>query len=122
MSTLEHNLENALIEKLCDLKYKVKDINDLYSLNKNFRKKFNELNQVQLTDAEFERLLQENISSDVFTCSQRLREQHVFDREDGTPLYYTLVNTKDWCKNEFEVICQFRINSEPYRVCRRLFI
>ncbi|ENX28878.1 hypothetical protein F890_02647 [Acinetobacter sp. CIP 64.7] len=31
MSTLEHNLENALIEKLCDLKYKVKDINDLYS-------------------------------------------------------------------------------------------
>ncbi|MDH2543995.1 type I restriction endonuclease subunit R [Acinetobacter baumannii] len=112
MSSSENNLENALIAKLEELKYKKNNIHDIDSLNANFRNKFNELNQVQLTDAEFERLLQENISSDVFTCSQRLREQHVFDREDGTPLYYTLVNTKDWCKNEFEVIRQFRVNSQ----------
>lgn len=27
------------------------------------------------------------------------------------PLHYTLVNIKDWCKNEFEVINQLRINT-----------
>lgn len=31
---------------------------------------------------------------------------------NGTPLHYTLVNNKDWCKNDFEVIRQLRINTE----------
>lgn len=112
MTSSENNLEDALIDKLLELKYTNKDITDLDSLNANFREKFNELNQVQLTDNEFQRLLEENISADIFACAQRLREQHVFDREDGTPLYYTLVNTKDWCKNDFEVIRQFRLNTK----------
>lgn len=112
MTSSENNLEDALIDKLLELKYTNKSITDLDSLNANFREKFNELNQVQLTDNEFQRLLEENISADVFTCAQRLREQHVFDREDGTPLYYKLVNTKDWCKNDFEVIRQFRLNTK----------
>lgn len=34
-----------------------------------------------------------------------------FQREDGTPLHYTLMNIKDWCKNEYEVINQLRINT-----------
>jgi type I restriction enzyme R subunit len=41
-----------------------------------------------------------------------LRERQYFQREDGTPLHYTLVNIKDWCKNDFEVISQLRINTE----------
>ena len=32
-------------------------------------------------------------------------------REDGTPLHFTLVNLKDWCKNTFEVVNQLRINT-----------
>lgn len=31
---------------------------------------------------------------------------------DDTTLYYTLVNIKDWCKNEYEVINQLRVNTE----------
>jgi len=41
-----------------------------------------------------------------------LRERQYFQREDGTPLHYTLVNNKDWCKNDFEVISQLRTNTE----------
>lgn len=41
-----------------------------------------------------------------------MREKNYFQREDGTPLHYTLVNIKDWCKNDYEVINQLRINSE----------
>jgi type I restriction enzyme R subunit len=38
--------------------------------------------------------------------------ENSFKREDGTPMYYTLVNIKDWCKNSFELINQLRINTQ----------
>ena len=41
-----------------------------------------------------------------------LRERNSFTRDDGTPLNYTLVNIKDWCKNTFEVVNQLRINTD----------
>jgi type I restriction enzyme R subunit len=69
------------------------------------------LNQVKLTDSEFSRILETIVSPDVFKSGQTLRERNTFIREDGTPLQYTLVNIKDWCKNEFEVINQLRINT-----------
>ena len=48
----------------------------------------------------------------MFTAAKYLRERNTFQREDGTPLQYTLVNIKEWCKNDFEVINQLRINTE----------
>src|SRR5699024_9566204 len=41
-----------------------------------------------------------------------LRENQYIEREDGTPLHFSLVNIKDWCKNDYEVINQLRINTE----------
>lgn len=109
----EQQIEDGLIEKLADLKYTYrKDIRDKDALEKNFREKFEKLNYVKLTDAEFARLRDEIVTSDVFTAAQTLRELGYFQREDGTPLHYTLVNIKDWCKNEFEVINQLRINTD----------
>lgn len=109
----EQQIEQNLISKLIDLKYCFReDIRDKYSLEQNFRKKFEALNKVSLTDAEFNRLLDEIITGDVFSAAQALREKGKFTREDGTPLEYTLVNIRDWCKNDFEVINQLRINTE----------
>lgn len=108
----EQQIEDSLIAKLTDLKYTHRtDIRDKASLEKNFREKFQALNRVNLTDAEFERLYKEIINADVYASSKRLREINTFTREDGTPLHYTLVNIKDWCKNDFEVINQLRINT-----------
>ncbi|HOT16002.1 MAG TPA: type I restriction endonuclease subunit R, partial [Bacteroidales bacterium] len=108
----EQQIEDSLIVKLADLKYIYRsDIRDRISLENNFREKFQALNRVNLTDAEFARLRDEIITSDVFAASKRLREINTFTREDGTPLHYTLVNIKEWCKNEFEVIHQLRINT-----------
>lgn len=109
----ETQIEDSLIAKLSDLKYAIrKDIRDRDSLEKNFREKFQALNRVNLTDSEFARLRDEIINADVFASSKRLREINTFMREDGTPLHYTLVNIKDWCKNEFEVVNQLRINTQ----------
>lgn len=108
----EKQIEENFIKRLCDLKYSYRpDICDRDTLEQNFRVKFEQLNRVHLTDAEFDRLLDEITDSDVYASSKRLRERNTFIREDGTPLQYTLVNIKEWCKNEYEVINQLRMNT-----------
>lgn len=113
MSTTENQIELDLIEKLSDLKYTPRpDIRDRAALEANFRTKFEALNRVRLTDSEFQRLLDSIITSDVYNAAQTLRSINAFERDDGTPLNYTLVNTRDWCKNDFEVVNQLRINTD----------
>lgn len=109
----ESQLEQSFIQKLVDLKYVYRrDIVDRKTLEQNFKTKFEELNRVRLSDNEFLRLREDIINSDVFVTSKKLRERQYFQREDGTPLHYTLVNIKDWCKNDYEIISQLRINTE----------
>lgn len=110
---MEKNIEHRFIEKLCaEQKYIYRDdIHDRATLEHNFREKFQALNKVHLTDAEFTRLMEELTNSDVYASSKKLRERNTFMREDGTPLQYTLVNIKDWCKNDYEVIHQLRMNT-----------
>ncbi|WP_273568583.1 type I restriction endonuclease subunit R [Maribacter halichondriae] len=111
--TKEHQIEQNLIEQLKELKYTYRaNIVDRKSLEQNFKSKFEALNRVRLSESEFLRLREEIIEPDVFAASKKLRERQYFQREDGTPLHYTLVNIKDWCKNDFEVISQLRINTE----------
>ncbi|RCW77609.1 type I restriction endonuclease subunit R [Paracoccus lutimaris] len=109
----ERDIEDALIAKLKELKYEYRpDIRDRATLEANFRSKFEALNGVKLTDGEFQRLHDEIVTPDVFTAARTLRERNSFTRDDGTPLNYTLVNIKDWCKNSFEVVNQLRINTD----------
>lgn len=111
--TKEYQIEEDLIEQLKELKYSYRpDIVDRKTLEQNFKTKFEALNRVRLSDSEFLRLREEIIAPDVFAASKLLRERQYFQREDGTPLHYTLVNIKDWCKNDFEVINQLRMNTE----------
>ena len=108
----ERQIEDDLIARLKELKYTYRpDIRDKATLEQNFREKFAALNQVELTDSEFSRLRSQIIHADVFTAAKILREINTFQRDDGTPLQYTLVNINDWCKNDFEVINQLRINT-----------
>lgn len=113
MTTTENQIELDLINKLSDLKYTPRpDIRDRAALEANFRTKFEALNRVRLTDSEFQRLLDSIITSDVYNAAQTLRNINAFERDDGTPLNYALVNTRDWCKNDFEVVNQLRINTD----------
>jgi type I restriction enzyme R subunit len=105
-------LEERFIEKLKGLKYEYRpDIRDRAALDANFRLKFEALNGVRLTDTEFDRLLDEFVTPDVFDAAKTLRTLNAFTRDDGSQLNFTLVNIKDWCKNTFEVINQLRINT-----------
>jgi type I restriction enzyme R subunit len=111
--TKENQIEQQFINQLVAQKYTDRpDIIDRKTLERNFREKFEALNRVRLSDNEFLRLREDIITPDVFLASKKLRELQYFQREDGTPLHYTLVNLKDWCKNDFEVISQLKINTE----------
>ena len=109
----EKQIELDFIEKLKDLKYIYrKDIKDRFSLETNFRQHFERLNMVKLSDSEFNRLKESIINSNVYESAKILRSINTLIRDDDTPLQYTLVNINDWCKNEFEIINQLRINTE----------
>ena len=113
MTSSERQLEDHLLQRLRDLKYDLRaDIRDRAALERNFREKFQALNRVELTHGEFQRLLDEIITPDVFSAAKTLRGINSFTRDDGTPLNYTLVNIKDWCKNSFEAVSQLRINTD----------
>ena len=109
----EKQIEDEFIKQLIDLKYVYrKDIQDKFSLEENFKKHFERLNRVNLSDSEFTRLRDSIITPDVFENAKKVREINTFKRDDDTPLQYMLVNLKNWCKNEFEVVNQLRINTE----------
>jgi type I restriction enzyme R subunit len=113
MTTTESLIEQDFVSKLESLKYSYRpDIRDRDALEMNFREKFEALNRVHLTDGEFQRLLDQIITPDVFIAAHTLRDRTSFERDDGTPLNYTLVNIRDWCKNSFEVVNQLRINTD----------
>ncbi len=110
---LERDIEEVLVAKLQDLKYRYRpEIRNRADLEANFRQKFETLNHVTLSDNEFQRLLNDIVTPDVYKASCSLRNRETFIREDGMPLNYTLVNTKEWCKNTFEVVNQLRINTD----------
>lgn len=109
----EKEIELDFIKELQDLKYTYReDIRNKTSLEANFKTHFERLNRVKLSDSEFARLCDSIITADVFVAAKTLREMNTFKRDDDTPLQYTLVNIKDWCKNEYEVINQFRSNTD----------
>jgi len=108
----ERALEEHLINVLESNGYSYRgDLRDKDSLTANFKARFEELNLVSLSESEFERLLDDIITSDTFRAAQLLRGRNTFVRDDGTPLNYTLVNTINWCKNTFEVVNQVRLNT-----------
>jgi type I restriction enzyme R subunit len=83
----EEHIETGFIGTLQGLKYEYRpDITNRATLEANFREKFEALNRVRLTDAEFARLLDEIVTPDVFTASKTLRAISSFTRDDGTPL------------------------------------
>src|SRR3546814_19168070 len=103
----------SLVTKSRDIKYEYRpDIRDRATLEANFREKFEALNRVTLTDGEFQRLLDEIVTPDVYEAARSLRNREAFIRDDGTPLNYALVNIKDWCKHDFAVANTPRINTD----------
>ena len=107
----ESRLEDRMLDQLEKQGYQKVTIDDVNSLEKNFRKQvnkhnLNELKGKELSDKEFERLMVKISGKGVFQSAKELRQKQDIQRDDGTIVYLELFNTKEWCKNTFQVTHQ----------------
>lgn len=113
----EARLEDRMIDQLRKQGYQYVEINDVLELEKNFREQINlhnrsELNFKDLSDKEFERLMVKISGKGVFQSAKELRQKQDIQRDDGTIVYLELFNTRDWCKNIFQVTHQTTVEGK----------
>ncbi len=107
----EAALETNLHKQLVNQGYQAVKIADYDALLTNFKQQLNifnkhKLNGQPLSDIEFKRILTLIEGKSIFDSAKILRDKVLIEREDGTQLYVELLNTKDWCKNLFQVTTQ----------------
>lgn len=110
----EAQLENNLINLLIDDGYKRIVIKDEEDLINNFRQQLNEFNKNKLegeplTDKEFDRFITQINGKGVFESAKILRAKQELMRDDGKIIFLELMNTREWCKNNFQVTNQVTI-------------
>lgn len=115
----ELQLENSLVAQLENQGWKRIVLEDYDALEDNFREQFNRfnrrvLNGTPLSDDEF-RAVRAHISNrGVFESAKILRDSQLLTRDDGTVLHYSLFNTKEWCKNRFQVAQQVKTTGDKW--------
>lgn len=107
----EAQLEANLHKQLTNQSYQAVSLTDYAAVKANFREQLNtfnahKLNGQPLTDAEFRRILTEIEDKSIYESAKILRDKLPIEREDGSILYIELFNTKEWCKNIFQVTSQ----------------
>ena len=113
----EARLEDRMIDQLVKQGYEKITIDDVESLEKNFRNQVNRHNKAELkgkdlSDKEFERLMVKISGKGVFQSAKELRQKQDIQRDDGSIIYIELFNTKDWCKNIFQVTHQTTVEGK----------
>ena len=113
----ERKLEDRMIDQLRRQGYNYVEINDVKELEENFRTQVNLHNKValkgkDLTDKEFEKLMIKISGKSIFQSAKELRQKQDIIRDDGTVVYIELFNTKEWCKNLFQVTHQTTVEGK----------
>jgi len=101
----EAALEKCLIDKLADGGYEQVKISDENGLKSNLKSQIERFNKVELSDDEFNKILLHLESGTIFDKAKKLRDKYALKREDEV-IYLDFFNTKDWCKNIFQVTNQ----------------
>lgn len=107
----EAQLEENLIKQLVNQGFNRVTISNEDELKDNFRRELFEHNKSKLnnepfTDKEFERILRYVEGKSVFQSAMALRDKFILEREDGNEVYIEFFDTKNWCKNRFQVTNQ----------------
>ncbi|MDR4920282.1 type I restriction endonuclease subunit R [Bacillus thuringiensis] len=113
----EAQLEKNMIDQLVHQGYEQVTINDYDALIHNFKKQLNRFNQKKLegqplTATEFSRFLTQIDGKSIFETAKILRDKQIFQRDDGTEIYLELFNTREWCKNIFQVTHQTTVEGK----------
>lgn len=102
----EQTLENNLIDQLVGMNYERVQIADEAEMVTNLKVQLELHNDTQLSDGEFERILNHLNKGGVFDRAQTLRDKYALPRDDGTHKNIEFLNTTKWCQNRFQVTNQ----------------
>ena len=102
----EAQLENDLIDRLEARGWGRVAIADEAAMLTNLKAQLEAHNNVTLTNGEFERVLNHLDKGNVFERAKTLRDRYDLTREDGTRLYIEFMNTREWCRNRYQVASQ----------------
>lgn len=106
MSQSEAQLEESLVQLLTGLGYTRVSISSSEELIGNLKRQLEKHNQVKLSDAEFERVLNHLDKGNVFDRAKTLRDRMALKRDDDSTLWLQFLNIEEWCRNEYQVTHQ----------------
>ena len=106
MTETEAQLEAGLLERLVALGWSLVALPDEAAQLKNLKAELEAFNRVQLSDAEFARVLNHLDRSSVFERAKVLRDRYELTREDGTRVFLAFFNSREWRQNRFQVAQQ----------------
>ena len=110
MTQSEAQLETDLVKRLIALGFQPITLPDMPAMHANLRKQLNLHNSMTLSDTEFARVLNLLDKGNVFEKAKTLREPKILvARDDGKPLYLNLLNTTEWCQNQYQVATQVTV-------------
>lgn len=102
----EQLLENNLIDQLVQLGYERIVLKDETDVVANFKRQIEKHNKVRLNEAEFKQILLYINKGNTFERAKTLRSRIPYVNELGENKTIQLIDSKNWCKNEFQVANQ----------------
>lgn len=106
MIETEAQLEAGLVERLVALGWTAVSLPDEAAQLANLKAELEAFNQIQLSEAEFARVLNHLDRSTVFERAKTLRDRYELTREDGTRIFLEFFNGREWRQNRFQVAQQ----------------
>lgn len=108
----EQLLENNLISQLQLMGYQYTAIETEKDLLANLKRQLEKHNGIQLSDNEFDKILNILNKGSVFDKAKTLREKQHIVRDSGESLYFEFIGIDNWCQNLFQVSNQITIEGK----------
>ncbi|CAH0999455.1 Type-1 restriction enzyme R protein [Neolewinella maritima] len=102
----EAALEEQLMAQLTTLGYDRVTLPDEAALLTNLRRQLERHNGLQLSETEYQRILNHLDKGNAYDRAKTLRDRMQLQRDDGTSTYVRFLNTEHWCQNEYQVTNQ----------------
>jgi type I restriction enzyme R subunit len=102
----EAQLEENLIHRLTGLGYVRITTSNADELRANLKLQLEIHNKVELSQGEFNKVLNHLDKGNVFQRAKTLRNRYQLTRDDGSNCYIQFMNCVHWCQNQYQVTSQ----------------
>ena len=110
----EQVLEDRMVDNLVDLGYEHITIENEQKFQFNLKLQIENLNSIELTDSEFEKILIHLEGGNVFRKAKTLRERFRIKLVNGENAWIKFIDSENILKNKFQVLQQYS-NSNVYK-------